>query len=71
MIAIVLGIVPPVVIRYVILKRALSWKVALLVALVMLVITAAILDFFSMSETMTVYYSGAVGALTFFILKWK
>jgi len=71
MIAIVLGIIPPVIIRYVILKKALSWKVALVVALVMLVITAAILDNSSISQTMTAYYSGAVGALTFFILKWK
>ena len=71
MIAIVLGIIPPVVIRYVILKKALSWKVALVVALIMMVVTAAILDNSSISQTMTVYYSGAVGALTFFILKWK
>lgn len=69
MLTILLGLIPAGILRYVIIKKPVGWGVAFGIGLGILILSLLVLDSSGVSQSQTTNLSGAIGAISIFIVR--
>lgn len=69
MITILLGLIPAIILRYILIKKPVGWGAAFGIGVGMLFLSLLLLDSSGVSQSQTTSLSGAIGGISIFIVR--